>query len=249
MLVIYTVDFAGRDEKFADTHVIEDAQYICFTDRPEAVDYPWEPRRPRHYLMCPRMTSLWHKTHSHVILPKHDHSIFLNAGIGLLKDPTPEFKAGFGLQRHRHRNDLFEEARFCRDIGIMTPEDYLRQTSYYLSRVGKRPSGLWESGALIRDSGRRTAEVNEAWWDHIQRFSNRDQVSLAFLNSLSNFIYDVPGDFDNPEYFHLTPHGGPLPVDPAELRERFPGYWQRKKAWEESVKQLSLALDDAEPPV
>lgn len=248
MLVIYRVDFAGRDEKFADTYIVEDAHYICFTDRPQFVEYPWEPWYPKRHLLCPRMTALWHKTHPHEILPKHDHSIFMNAGVGLLKDPTPVLQPGFGLQRHRHRNDLFEEAAFCRDIGVITQEDYLRQTTSYMRQVGKRPSGLWESGALIRDSSDQTVKTNEEWWKHIQRYSNRDQVSLAFLNTLSEFIYDIPGNFDDPEYFHLVPHGGPLPTDPAELRDRFPEYWRRKQAWEERVKLLSLAPGDAEPP-
>lgn len=249
MLIVYRIDFAGRDNELVEVCPIEGARYICFTDRAELPE-PWESRPAQKTLPCPRMTGLWHKTHPHEILPPHDNSIFVNGNVGISKDPTPLIAAGMGIHRHRWRKCLFEEAKFCRDTGLITPRECTRQLNAYRSNVEVRPTGLWESGAIIRDNAESTRKFCEAWWQHIQEYTERDQVSLAYLNYLHSLIYDLPGDFATSEYFYLVPHGGPLPLDPNKRKLLFPEYSRKREQWnKEHAKQLSQEQEGAEPAV
>jgi hypothetical protein len=50
---------------------------------------------------------------------------------------------------------------------------------YYTKKEYNQISGLYRGGVLFRKHN--TPEVNKAmniWWDHIMRFSPRDQISL-----------------------------------------------------------------------
>lgn len=259
-LIIYGTDFAGRDKSIEEGYVIPGVRYILFTDRDSTeVPAPWEARPPQQLFRCPSLTSKWHKLHPHRVLPTHRLSLFMDASLRLLADPTvvlnSEF-SGFAAHRHRHRNCLFAEAEFCRSIGVADPEELKSQLKDYASMITpqQRPTGLWETGVLIRNDNRQTRFINSLWWQHILRYSKRDQISLAYLNARYHSLFpqgmitDLPGTFDDSTYFKLTSHGGPLPVNHVEAWRRFPGYMQRREEWAENVKQLSQVPDDAVPP-
>jgi hypothetical protein len=249
MIVIYRIDFAGRDFELAETCQIEGARYLCFTDR-ESLPEPWEAVPAQRLFSCPRITGLWHKTHPHEILPPHDYSILINGNTSLLKDPTSLIRPGIGMHRHRWRRCLFEEAKFCRNTGVMAPEECSRQLSAYKPHAIVRPTGLWESGAIIFDNTPITRKFNEEWWRHIQYYSERDQVSLAYLNYSYNLIYDLPDNLSTSEYFRVVYHGGPLPVDPVRRKLLFPEYSRRREQWNiEHAKQSLPEQEDVEPPV
>ena len=245
MLIVYRTDFAGRDEHVVDTYQIPGARYICFTDRTE-LPAPWEVHPPKVIFECPRLTNIYHKLHPHKVLPPHSQSVYLNASEGLTKDPTPCLKSGFiAAHRHRLRNCLFEEAKFCRDAGIVAAEETKKQVDSYAGKVKERPTGLWETGALVRCVNHGSDLIGELWWEHIKLYSERDQISLAYINTQFEQIVDIPGDFSNSEYFHFTPHGGPLPADPEEARRRFPNYMRRRDEWAANAKQSLQAQEDA----
>lgn len=250
-LIIYMVDFAGRDEVLCDPVRLPDTRYICFTDR-DASDVPdiWEVHKPVKWFACPKLTSIWHKTHPHLFLPEHRFSLWLDASVGLKDFPPGILKSGFSgfaAMRHRTRVCLFEEAEFCRDIGVSDPEKLKRQLAHYTAMIppARRPTGLWETGALLRDNSMVTQITNKLWWEHLVIYPRRDQVVLAYLNSqhrglfANGMITDFPGTFSDSKYFTLTSHGGPLPEDPAEATKRFPAHMERKEQWAESVRQSS----------
>ena len=239
-LIIYVTDFAGRDESVSEVCEIPDARYILFTDRDlSEVSGVWEVHPPVKRFECPALTSRWHKLNPHLFLPEHELSLFLDASVGLKADPTVGLKSGFSgfaIQRHRHRNCLFTEAQFCQDIGVTNPEELKPQLQYYskLVKPEQRPTGLWETGALIRDNSTQTQLINSLWWEHLYRYPKRDQVVLAFLNTQHSYqfpcgmITDIPGTFDDSEYFALTKHGGPVLYDKVKARKQFPAYMTRK---------------------
>lgn len=256
--IIYTTDFAGRDEALTEPCEIPGARYICFTDRDRAeVPGRWEVQPPLKYFDCPKLTSIWHKLHPHAFLPDHELSLYLNASVRLKSDPRKDLKPGFkgfALHRHRHRDCLFKEAKYCRDIGITEPSSLKPQLALYAGTVSaeQRPTGLWETGAVLRDNELSTQVIDSLWWEHLFRYPKRDQVVLAYLNTQhqayfsDGMITDLPGTFDDSPYFELTPHGGPMPFDQMEAFKRFPEHMKRKEQWEESVRQSSRGLDDVE---
>ena len=252
-VICYRNDFAGRDEEYVPVHITPGVRYLCFTDKP-TLPKPWQAIRPHRYFSCPRVTSLWHKTHPHEILPKHSISVFMDASVGTKQDITPLLNSGFCVHRHRHRNCLFKEAAFCKAAGLVDPAAVEEQCQRYADV--SPGSGLWESGVLIRGSHAENNEINELWWDEITRGTLRDQISLAYLHAKFQHITDLPGDFSDTEYFYTSEiapgfegHGGPLPVSSGELKVRFPRYFQRRQEWGENVRRLSLTQGVAAPAV
>lgn len=228
-LIIYRTDFCGRDEEVVDTFVVPKARYICFTDR-DKLPEPWEAWSPANMLLCPQMTARWHKLNPHYCLPPHRSSIYMDASIGLKKDPTPLLDTRFGVHPHRERRSMQEEAEFCIKIGIGQKAIVQQQLRYYLCQSHKS-RGLWETGCLVRHNNEFTRWINRQWWEQVQTFTPRDQISLAYLHDKLDFVQNLPGNLNTTEYFHFQGHGGPLPVDEAEARRRFPEYMKRRDAW------------------
>ena len=81
---------------------------------------------------------------------------------------------------HRKRNCLYDEGRFC----ILKKKDSAatiqRQLDYYKKERCPWNLGLHASGILLRRHTERLREFSYFWWNQIEIFSHRDQISLPY---------------------------------------------------------------------
>jgi hypothetical protein len=159
----------------------------------------------------PRLAAKMYKVLPHHFLPEDtqwsiwvDGNITLNVSPGWLIKQT--YPREIGVFKHGERQCLYEEGRFCKKIGKGNPGKIDEQLIRYKEMGFPKDSGLWFCGVLVRKHTERIRRLNEEWWGHICRYSQRDQISFPVVfNGMMKTLPTVPMH-DN-KYFKRPKHG------------------------------------------
>jgi hypothetical protein len=205
--VVYTA-ITNRHAGLSAHPSAPDTDFICYSDVPldrddwqvRPIEAPWQ--------LSPRMRAKYHK-----LFPPEGYAwnVWVDgaysmrtdeAATHLVDDLIAHSPGGFGLHRHTMRGCLFDEASHSIQLDKCKDQRELiaAQALHYEQRGHPRNWGLWAGGLLCRDTSARVSEIMRRWWDEMQRWSWRDQISLAFvLHSLRTRPDDWPWPlFGNP---------------------------------------------------
>lgn len=183
---VYTAIFGGYDT-LRDQPVMPGFDMVCFTDDPSLTSDQWRVEVVRPKQRHPRMSAKWFKTNPHKALPRHEHTVWIDAGIQVQR---PDFAAlvlgaatdtGLSLVRHPVRDRVVDEARFCVDLPKYHGQPMLEQVEHYRSKGFPDESGLWAGGIIGRDSRPVVRTLGRRWWRENRRWTWQDQLSLPYL--------------------------------------------------------------------
>jgi hypothetical protein len=213
--VVFTAIFGNSDELLEPRFVDPACDYICFTDQPTMHSTAWR------IVHCPR----WHddpvraakayKILSHLVLPHHLRSIWIDGNIVPISDLMVESmdvyltRHPMAAFRHPERECIYDELQACIDLGKDTPSLMKHQVLSYIKNGFPPRYGLIYGGILIRDHASIQAKnINNLWWEEIQKHSRRDQLSFDYLRWKTGFQveYLEYSLAKNPLFF-LTFHG------------------------------------------
>ncbi len=186
-LVVYTA-LMGRDRELREQPVStrSTAHFLCFTDDPDLRSDTWEPVLVRPRLPGdPVRSERYLKIVGHPELGGYDRSLWVDNAVQL-KVPPETFvgswlaDAHVAAPQHTFYPSVLAEAQSSIDFG---KDDHLRvfeQIAHYLetSPATLESNPHW-TGLLAR---RRTHTVETAmalWWEHVLRYSRRDQLSFV----------------------------------------------------------------------
>ena len=160
--------------------------FVCFTDDPDLTSETWrlvlvEPRFPADLVRSARHL----KIVGHPVLETYDETLWLDNTVELLVPPEEIFDdwladADLALPLHSFRASVVDEAEAVLELRARRLRPRLRADERLLPHLTRRPGG---EPPLDRDAGppRRVPVVREAmqdWWEHLLRFSHRDQLSF-----------------------------------------------------------------------
>lgn len=160
----------------------------------------------------------YHKFFAESLFPDADISIYIDGNIEVLQSLHPlvdqfaSSNAVFGCLIHPQRKYLLDELRACKRLGKFKYDDEMRvdsQLSSYMQDGFPFDFPLYSAGVLFRRHGLSSA-LNEAmsmWWQQINQYTCRDQLSLPYVlwkSKLSYMAFDLD-IFENP-YFLRRPH-------------------------------------------
>jgi len=225
--VVYTVLIGGY-EPLLEQHVASgfDTDLVCFTDDPDVSSRTWQVRHVEPWLSTdPGRSSRRPKILAHEYLPDYDESIYVDNSVLLTADPAEIFdellSTGFGMAAlaHSSRGPVREEfeavTAFRREAAWVCDEQLAHYTAH--DADGLEEQTLW-GGLLVRrhhEPAVRTAMV--AWWEHVLRFSRRDQLSLPFVLRATNVEIAVH-QLDNAlSELHEWPRGAAVHVRPPSV--------------------------------
>lgn len=121
------------------------------------------------------------KTHPHIFLGEYDKTIWVDANLILLEDPLELVDdAAFKLFKHPFRACIYKEAEELLKWGIDSAS-INRWIPILQADKYPQDNGLVESNFMIRDNSFSTIDLDEKWWEIINRYSYRDQLSLNYL--------------------------------------------------------------------
>lgn len=183
--VVFTALFGNRDVLRDPETVSDDVDYICFSDRYWTSDI-WRTELVEPMFRNPRRDARRIKLLSHLFLPEHDISLWLDGRIyqkapfSKIASVMLEQDSLIGAFSHPFRDCLYQEGGYCHKHEIDKPRLIREQLERYKKLNYPEHNGLCETGALIRVNCHAVSNFNESWWSELSRFSLRDQISFNF---------------------------------------------------------------------
>lgn len=221
--VVYTCITGEYDELRDHTFRHPDWDYICFSDVPEKMrtknNTSWEIRELKFSKLDNTRNQRWHKLHPHKLFPEYEWSLWVDGNIDILKKEVFEDiekikgeKKTIALSKHPFRNCIYEEFEACisreKDaINVMEQQIiFMKERGYPLG------NGLFETGVIFRvHHNASIISLMEAWWDWIEKYSLRDQLSLTYVAWKNQIelvpLSEVPYNTIQDERIYIHQHG------------------------------------------
>jgi len=182
--VVYTAIFGGCDSLRPLPKPFRQAckRAVCFTDSDLPAADGWEICRVDRPVDDPCRAARWYKLHPLEVFPDAGSFLWIDASYKVTGE-MPTFAADTWLAADKHpwRTGCFAEGRFCRNEKLDEAERFDRQLANYEEAGMPKEWGLWETGVLFSRRCHETRTLFRNWWEHVETFSCRDQVSLPFI--------------------------------------------------------------------
>lgn len=161
-----------------------------------------------------RRTARWHKTHSHVLFPDADYTVWLDGTqvirrIFISHDLVARniWNKNIATFRHPVRICIYKEAEKCIEIKKDTPYLIKRQMQWYKKEGYPVNNWLAETTCVIRKNTPEMTNFNISWWNQIRKHSFRDQLSFDYLIWKTQLEYNIiPGWRTRSVYFLYVSH-------------------------------------------
>jgi hypothetical protein len=188
---VYTALLGGY-ERLNDQHVAEnsDVSFICFTDDPALTSNTWEIRLVEPSLPLDMTRSQRDlKIRGHESLSNFEETLYIDNSVALKRDPADILdewldESDFTVPYHSYRDRVIDEfdevVALGYDDGARVNEQLIHYSELYPEILFERPH--W-NGILARRSTDVVSAAMDIWFDHVLRYSRRDQLSanVAFF--------------------------------------------------------------------
>lgn len=194
-IVVYTANVGSYDEfnhpKVMDSNV----RYLLFTDNKYVSSPVWEichldfikdefdDRKYARYL----------KINPHIVLPKHDISIWIDHNLSPKINNFSDFLREINFDnndimayKHRVRNCIYSESNKVLELRKERPDIVKLQMDRYRNENFPKNFGLFETGILVRRNNKKMELFNNFWWKEILNGSGRDQLSQMYTSWKTN---------------------------------------------------------------
>jgi hypothetical protein len=204
-ITVFTAIF-GNYERVRQPRVVNpDVRYVLFTDRQVKRPGVWEVRIvPRKG--CAARSARHYKILPHLYLPDADVTVWHGGWLQLIADPLKAvgflFKNDIAMEPHIERGCIYEEAAACIRLKKVNPKNAKRQMRAYASEGFPTNYGLTSAFLIVRRNTAQVSIMSELWWKQIEKFTNRDQLSLMYCLWKCGMGYDKipPGPSRNGLY-------------------------------------------------
>jgi hypothetical protein len=196
---VYTTLY-GTFDTLPEQPVRQDSQldFIAFVGDPTLVSETWTLRHlPPRIAADPVRSSRYPKLHPHLLLPEYQASLYIDCSVQLKHPPEALFEAllfgqteTMACLRHSHRDNVLDEVRAVLHLGYDDPDRCLQQLCAYADTGFRGTVPLTWSGVMLRFHHHPDVSgLMEAWWEHVLRFSRRDQLSFGYLAEKRGFSF------------------------------------------------------------
>lgn len=185
--LVLTADIGGKDTLLDPPIKFEGCDYIAMVD----MDYKtsiWEQFGFYKFssvdLYSNRRNAKLYKVLSTILFPNYKYIIWQDASHTLKihpKDIIDEY-GDFDLLlfNHPHRNCVYKEMDVIKERRLDNPKIVEEQYQYYLEQGMPRDLGLYEMTCFIKKNDPKITQLELMWWEHICKFSSRDQCSFNY---------------------------------------------------------------------
>lgn len=167
----------------------EDADYYCFSDNPPT-NSRWNVGQFYDFSLDPtfrhRRNAKIYKILSFLFVPNYDYYIWVDCTHTVKLPPTEIIEtylwdADIAVFRHPERDCVYQEAEKVKQLNYDHHSRVDIQTQYYRQQGHPEHYGLYELPAFVYRNTPRIRALMLNWWEHISRFSSRDQISFPYL--------------------------------------------------------------------
>lgn len=202
----------------------DDVSYVLFSDQHKVettylatgnhIEWSIRPPKWKHPL-CQRRTARWHKVNSHVLFPDAEFVVWFDGSqrikpIQVHKDLVLPCMTDHDIAAFKHpdRTCVYQELAACKKLKKDNAALMESQIQVY-RKAGYPPfNGLVETACLVRRHTPEAILFNKSWWDQLQNYSYRDQLSFNYAAWKLGIKYGcVPGRRDASAYCDFIKHG------------------------------------------
>lgn len=217
--VIYTVICGPYDTLKQPETVHPEFDYVCFTDQEFQDSGTWTIKPFVRTAENRILTNRYHKMHPHILFPEYQYSVYIDGNIQIKGNHLYErildlIKSDgfFSMPVHPYRECVYQEIQACLDTERDKTLRLWRYVSFLKNTNYPPHNGLNEACIIFREHHRRDIiQIMEAWWELLNTYSRRDQLSLPYVlwkhNVRSEPFFTDNGDNvrNHPGYEHF-PH-------------------------------------------
>lgn len=213
-MIVYTAILGKYDELKEPTFISDSIDYVCFTDNREIRSKHWNIK----YVSLENETNLplavrRFKFFPHKYFPDNEISVWVDGKFAIQDDLREYIKAYLGESHilffpHPERNCIYKEGEECIRSGKGNPQDIRMQLDYYKKLGYPAENGLIEGGCIVRRHREQDVQnIMELWWREINKYSQRDQLSIPYLCWKEGFRYDLSDlDINKNKYLQVYAH-------------------------------------------
>ncbi len=119
-------------------------------------------------------------------LNNYKYFIWIDSNLELKIDPKiliNQYLNGYeiALQEHYRRNCIYDEIKEVTSLRLDYYNKLKNQKKDYKKLGYPKNNGLYDCSVIIRKNNRIINNLSETWWEHILKYSSRDQISLPYL--------------------------------------------------------------------
>jgi hypothetical protein len=197
-LVVYTVLTGNYGAKlnnpFSDDWT--GFERICFTDDVNIESAGWTLVPLGGRCLDPMRESRRPKLLPHRFLPDFEWSLYIDNTIRLKQNPSEFLKtldtatSNYFCFRHPWRDCVYDEAEEVIRLGYDSQRRVREQMDRYRAAGHPKKAGLTANGVLFRrHHDPAVIQLGEMWFEHVLRYSWRDQLSFNFCAAMLKFEY------------------------------------------------------------
>ncbi len=180
MKIIYTAISKGYDNLKDPTTITPGWEYICFTDDETLTSKVWTVIY-RDF----KNTKDVRKIKINIPFTNFKTSIWIDGSIRINCD-LDQFigkyhKGDFTLMKHNVRDCIYQEAEACIKRKKDNEKIINKQIQKYRDSSYPEHRGLVATGVMIRNNTEEVKEFCEEWFNEVERFSKRDQLSFNYI--------------------------------------------------------------------
>lgn len=204
-ITVYTSVIGGFDKLIEDQNT-QGANFIAYS---EQTSDTWEIVKPYDKFKDDRRNSRIAKIMPHMFI-NTKYSIYIDGNIKL-KVPAQQLideylkDKDIAVFRHMGRDCVYQEAEACVALGKGSLEDISKQVTAYAKTGRPYHAGLCECGVIIRRHTPEIEAMNEKWWAHYCKYSERDQISFPIAFDLEK-VEQMEGSAWRSPYFEMVGH-------------------------------------------
>ena len=188
--VIYTAMVGGYDEIMQPVVVDDRFDYILFSnDIKEDRVGVWQVRpiaytNPDNTRICRYV-----KTHPEELLPGYDASVWMDSNIRIMTSAVYErivelYESGSLIAsiNHPERDCIYDEAFIVIAWGVELEKIVIDWCHKLRKENYPKHNGLYETNVMFRaHTNEKIQAVDTMWWDCIEKYSKRDQLSFNYV--------------------------------------------------------------------
>lgn len=187
--VVYTA-VMGRYEQLNEQAVAagSNIDFVCFTDDRELVSSTWtvrfiEPRFPLDSVRSARFL----KVRGPSLLADYEESLWIDNAVQLRVPPEKILDAwladtDLAMPKHSFRTSVLGEFDAVVTSGFDDPARVFEQLIHYSTlQAGVLSEVPYWTAILARRHVPAVDEAMQMWWEHLLRYSRRDQLSINFV--------------------------------------------------------------------
>lgn len=204
-VIVYTCNIGHYDLYMNIPRPKDGVQFYYFMDgdTPQ-VGGGWKVKLIKDSPYSNRRTARYYKINSHLVLPEHDYSLWMDSRFEIYPERILKF-----IKKHKKhdmtcyeypwkkKDCLYREAVTCAMSRYNNSPKIYEQMKRYKEEGFPKHYGLCATGVIIRKNNDKVREFNEIWWDEVKNYSERDQLSHMYavwksgmkVNVIEDIVY------------------------------------------------------------